>query len=112
MDILLVAAGGFAGAVVRAAVSEFANRPYPRAIPYGTLSVNVAGSFLIGCLSDAGAALTLLASSGFCGALTTFSTLSWELLRLGRQDKRRAVVYGALSYGLGLAATAAGLWLS
>jgi CrcB protein len=75
--------------------------------PWGTFTVNVAGSFLLGLL--AGAALVgagtstagLLLGVGLCGALTTYSTLSYETARLFEQ---RARLFAAANIGGGIAA--------
>lgn len=86
---LAVAAGGALGAVVRFAVSRGAARWFGTAFPWGTLIVNAAGAFAIGFLAawfavrlDAGPALRALVLTGMLGALTTFSTFSFETLQL------------------------------
>jgi CrcB protein len=79
---LLVAAGAFVGAPLRFLV---ASRLDDERLPYGTMLVNVAGSFLLGLFSGAalsGDALALL-GVGFCGGLTTYSSFAVQTHRLG-----------------------------
>jgi CrcB protein len=98
-----VVVGGAVGAVVRHLVSRWLNGD---TAPWGTLAVNVAGSFLLGVvLAAAGPAAVALVGTGFCGALTTYSTFALETAELPRV---RAVAYAAASLVLGLAAVALG----
>lgn len=102
-------AGGFCGAIARALVNDAL--PYESGRwPWATLLVNVAGALVLGHVitrvedgrepfADAGRLL----GTGFCGALTTFSTLQLELLQM-LDDAR----FG-LAAGYGLASVAAGL---
>lgn len=84
--------------------------------PWGTLIVNVTGSFLLGFLfrwtiaTHASPELRALLTTGFCGGYTTFSTFSLETVRLMEDGEyRRAGLYIALSVGISLAATLAGI---
>ncbi|AGT33040.1 camphor resistance protein CrcB [Geobacillus genomosp. 3] len=100
---LLVALGGFFGAVARYAVSRWAARRSPR-FPLGTLIVNLLGSFLLGWLAGSGAAdaTKLLVGTGFMGAFTTFSTLKWESVQMMQQRQwTKAIAYLAATYLLG-----------
>lgn len=86
MTVLLVAVGGAAGAVLRYMVDAWAAARFGRRFPVGTLLVNVAGSLLLGLLAGAAVAYpwgTLL-GTGFCGALTTYSTFGAETVRLAQ----------------------------
>ena len=81
--ILAVGAGGFLGAVSRFLLSTGIQRLTGAAFPWGTLSVNVLGSFLIGFLflyfeQTISPTQKALLITGFLGALTTFSTFSLE----------------------------------
>ncbi|GIQ68303.1 fluoride efflux transporter CrcB [Xylanibacillus composti] len=111
--VLLVMAGGFAGAVCRYWIGQIAAR-FSFSFPVGTLFVNVLGAFLLGYFlaSDLPEPLMLLLGGGYLGALTTYSTLYLELIRL-YQDKQRklALAYMLATYLLGIAAAAVGLWL-
>jgi CrcB protein len=89
----------------------------PTAFPWGTLAINVVGSFLIGVfavvllgnMSERVQGLYLLFGTGFCGGLTTFSTFEWELLRLVRERAyAAAAAYVVASVMLGLLAVLAG----
>jgi len=90
--LLAVAAGGGAGAAARYAVSGFVAERMPAGFPYGTLVVNVTGSFLLGLLATLALDRYLiprfwfvLLGAGFCGGYTTFSTFSYETLRLAAE---------------------------
>jgi fluoride exporter len=87
--------------------------------PWGTCVINVSGSFLLGILS--GLALyhgfpddaKVVLGTGFCGAYTTFSTFTYETIRLvGGGDGRAAIRNMVVNTGGGLLAAAAGLALT
>jgi fluoride exporter len=119
MNLVLIAVGGAAGAVARylldGVVSNFARG----AFPWGTLVVNVSGSFVLGLLFALASERGVLpreirgpAMIGFLGAYTTFSTLmldSWRLAEDGAVLLAFANV--AVSVGLGVVAVVAGLTL-
>jgi fluoride exporter len=101
MIILLIAVGGFIGAVVRFILSN----KYNREIPFGTLAVNISGSFFLGYLFYKGVSQTTFAflGSGFCGAFTTFSTLNLEAVHLMQKKRKfKAYTYIVGSYSLGI----------
>lgn len=114
-----VAVGGLLGAAARYGVAE----RWPTRtgqFPTGTLLVNVVGAFILGLLLEVLARLgedvgwrqraRLLLGTGFCGALTTYSTLATESDLLVRSyDTWLAVSYMAVSVAAGLAATALGV---
>jgi CrcB protein len=115
VSLLLVLVGGALGALVRFLVDRAIATRVDAVLPWGTLAVNVTGSALLGALAGAGAALPdpvwQLAGVGFCGALTTWSTLGYETIRLVESGARRyAVLNVTLSIVAGLAAAALG-WL-
>jgi CrcB protein len=111
-EVLLVAAGGAAGCVARHLVG-LALPGASAGFPWGTLLVNVAGSFALGVVLGAlppGAAGRLLFGTGFCGGFTTFSTFAAEAVALAdRGLAGRAGGYAAASVALGAAAAAAGV---
>jgi fluoride exporter len=79
--------------------------------PWGTFTVNVVASLVLGVLTGAAAGLApavgVALGTGLCGALSTYSTFSWELLRLlETRATVAAVAYpvGSLLAGLGAAA--------
>ncbi|MCW9012406.1 MAG: fluoride efflux transporter CrcB [Gammaproteobacteria bacterium] len=91
-NLLFVAMGGAVGAVLRYGISSGIYSWFGRSFPYGTLVVNVVGSFAIGLLSillvekfDLPHEVRLGLVVGVLGALTTFSTFSWDTLDLMEQ---------------------------
>ncbi len=87
-ELLFLAGAGAAGAVSRYALSGWTYRVFGERFPYGTLAVNVLGSFLIGLVMQAALSADLLsrearvaATVGFLGAFTTFSTFSYETMK-------------------------------
>lgn len=86
--IIVVGIGGFIGAVLRMFAMNIVNKILPHSISFGTLFVNVLGSFIIGLLfsyaqnKGLSPLLKSFISTGFLGAFTTFSTFSYENLLL------------------------------
>ena len=85
---LWICAGGAAGTGVRWLVSTWALKAFGPRFPWGTLAVNLLGSFLMGALMHAGTAserlsptLRLALTTGVLGGFTTYSAFSWESLR-------------------------------
>jgi fluoride exporter len=99
------------GTLARADVGRRWNAP--GRVPWGTFAVNVAGSFLLGLLSDvAPATLTVLGVGGL-GALTTFSSFARELVTaVERRRQLQAAGYLAATLLAGVAAAAAGIALA
>ncbi|MCH1926499.1 fluoride efflux transporter CrcB [Shewanella sp. C32] len=87
-NLVWVALGGAGGAVLRYSISIFMIQLFGSSFPFGTLAVNVLGSFLMGIvaalsqLSHISPEVKALLGVGFMGALTTFSTFSNETLML------------------------------
>ena len=88
-NLILVGVGGFLGSVFRYLVTILLARQFTTSFPLGTLTVNIVGCFLIGvlfALSEKGNLLTpewrIFLTTGFCGGFTTFSTFSYESIRL------------------------------
>ncbi len=107
-QLIVVAFGGAAGAVVRFLVSTGIYQWLGRDFPFGTLVVNVVGSFLIGLLTEAlilqriaiGIEYRAAILIGFIGAFTTFSTFSLETFYLLEQgDFSKALLNVAFSVG-------------
>lgn len=88
MPWLFVCLGAAVGAPARYLVDQFVRSHHGLVLPWGTLIVNVAGSLLLGFLAGlaprhgVSAGVYLAAGPGFCGSLTTYSTLMYETLRL------------------------------
>ena len=95
-----------AGTLVRATTAQRFNSP---TWPWGTLAVNVLGSFALGLLASSGNSAMTAIGIGALGSLTTLSTLAVELTTLGRN---RAIAYAAVTLVLGLAAATTGLAIS
>ncbi|MFD6563951.1 fluoride efflux transporter CrcB [Micromonospora profundi] len=115
MTVLLIALGAAVGAPLRYLVDRAVQSRHDSAFPWGTLTVNVAGSLLLGLLVGlpAGPAVSALLGTGFCGALTTYSTFSYETLCLAQTGKRLlALANVMLSVAAGLAAAVAGYALA
>ena len=119
IQAFLVAVGGAIGSVLRYYVSQLALRIAGPAFPWGTLTVNVVGCFIIGVFAemivrrfDASPELRLLLITGFLGGLTTFSSFSLDAISLYERGATVAsAVYIAASVGLSLAAVIGGLAL-
>lgn len=111
MTALLVALGAAVGAPLRYLTDRTVQGRLGSGFPWGTLTVNVAGSLLLGALAGSGstpAGVTAAVGTGFCGALSTYSSFGWEAAQL---PTRRAVAYVLVSTAAGLAAAALGWWL-
>ena len=115
MTLLLVGLGAALGAPLRYLADHAARKRLGPRFPWGTLADMVAGSFLLGLLAGlpAGAGLMALAGSGFCGALTTYSTFGYETLRLIETGARPyALLNATISVAAGLGAAYGGLALA
>jgi CrcB protein len=114
--ILAIALGSALGGVARYLFASWIQLRFGTTFPWGTLAVNLSGSFLLGLLAALALASTglspeirALLTTGFCGGYTTFSTFSAETVRLVQDgDWRRAGLYVTASVVLALAATIAG----
>ncbi|HEV7650970.1 MAG TPA: fluoride efflux transporter CrcB [Actinophytocola sp.] len=89
MTAVLVFVGAMIGAPMRYLTDRAVQNRHDSLFPWGTFSVNVVGCLILGGLTGAGLALPTpmlaLLGTGFCGALTTYSTFSYETLRLIEQ---------------------------
>lgn len=118
-DILWVGLAGSLGAAARFVTDGTIRARVRSRVPVGTVVINLAGSLLLGLLTGlvvfhgAPSQLTLVAGSGFCGGFTTFSTTSFESVRLAQQgDLRTAGLNVCVSIGGALAAAALGMALA
>lgn len=119
MNLVGIALGGALGAVARYGLSGWIHARLGAAFPWGTLGVNVLGSFLIGlCFSylqhtSLPPEAREFVAIGLLGAFTTFSTFTWETAALLQDGEwTRAALYVGGSLLLGLAAVLAGLGLT
>lgn len=111
--LLAVAAGGAIGAVGRYLVVSLAGTVFGLGFPYGTIIVNVVGSFMLGVLVEAGALvwspspeLRAMLVVGVLGAFTTFSTFSLDVVVL---FERKAYVPAAIYLAVSVVASIAAL---
>ncbi|MFI7617468.1 fluoride efflux transporter CrcB [Nonomuraea terrae] len=115
LAVVLVAAGAAIGAPLRYLADRFVQARHDTVFPWGTFTVNLAGSALLGFLAalPADPALMTAAGIGFCGALTTYSTFGYETLRLTQEGARfTAVANVAASVAGGLGAGVCGFALA
>lgn len=103
LNYILVSAGAAIGGAFRFGISSYIQRNISVIFPYGTLVVNVVGSFILGMimfyLNDKeliGSELRLFLTVGFCGGFTTFSTFSYETLNLFRDSEFGLAIYNVL----------------
>lgn len=115
---LYVALGGLVGAPARFVVDRLVMRRRSGDFPLGTLLVNLSGSFVLGLLTGLALAggvpdgVKALVGTGMCGAYTTFSTWSFETVRLiEKREWLSAALNVAVSLVLGLAIGGAGMAL-
>jgi CrcB protein len=94
MNYLIISLGAAIGGITRYWLSNVVYKVFPAIFPYGTLAVNVLGSFIIGLIIfvfDEKELITqqsrLFLTIGFCGGLTTFSTFSLETFSLMRDSE-------------------------
>ncbi|GGV22021.1 fluoride efflux transporter CrcB [Streptomyces griseoflavus] len=115
MNWLYVVLGAMVGAPLRYLTDRAVQSRHDSVFPWGTFTVNVTGSLVLGLLTGAAVAgavgedLRLLLGTGLCGALTTYSTFSYETLRLAETGARGyAVLNVAANVTAALAAAFAG----
>jgi fluoride exporter len=114
VSLLLVLLGGAVGAVARYLVTLWTQTPIMGRFPWGTLVANVVGSFVLGVISGLAAGadglpewVRLLAGTGFCGALTTYSTFGLETVRLSQAGAWR---YASINAGATVVAGVIACW--
>ena len=117
MTVVLVVLGAAIGAPTRYLTDLMVQARHDALFPWGTFVVNVVGSFLLGAVGaavlvqDAPPWALTLVGTGFCGALTTFSTFGFETVRLLEDGSwREATLNVAASLTVGLGACALGWW--
>lgn len=99
MTILLVALGAALGAPLRYLADRFVQARHDTLFPWGTFTVNVCGSLVLGFLAALPGDPTVMAAAGvgFCGTLTTYSTFGYETLRLVQDGLRFAALANVLA---------------
>jgi fluoride exporter len=118
MTALLVLLGGAVGAPARYLTDLYIRERTGADFPWGTIAVNALGSLVLGVLAGAASGGVLpawvltLVGTGFCGALTTFSTFSYETVRLAENGQWRSAALNVLgSLAVGTAAVSLG-WVA
>jgi fluoride exporter len=119
-SFLLVGIGGFFGSVARYATSRSIDLKLNSIFPYGTMTVNIVGSFILGIViawtskkTDGAENLRLLFATGFCGGFTTFSAFAFENLNLLQQRMiGSAFLYALISLILGVVAVYTGILMA
>jgi fluoride exporter len=111
--VLMVIVGGFLGAPTRYLVDRGIQARHDTDFPWGTLVINVAASLLLGFITGLGRhvdpQVAAFVGAGFCGALSTFSTFSYEVVRLTQKRERfYAVAYVGVSLIAGIGAATLG----
>lgn len=118
MTPLYIALAGGLGAAGRFVADGLIRTVAGRKFPWGTLTINIVGSFILGILTGlvlyrhGGANVKLIAGTGFCGGFTTFSTASFEAARLIEEKRIGATMLQILANAVfSLTAAAIGIWL-
>jgi len=106
-DLLAISVAAIVGANLRYLISRLAAREFGPVFPYGTLAINVAGSFIVGffiiwtserVLVDP--RWRLLVVIGFCGSFTTFSSYAFETMSYFEQGQWGLMLTNVLSNNL------------
>jgi len=116
--ILAIGGGGFFGSISRYLTVRFIDSRVTSLLPYGTLVVNILGSFILGLLYAAALRYTSITENwrlflgvGFCGGYTTFSAFAFENFDLMQQKYYSvSLTYMLSSLVMGLAALGVGIW--
>ena len=119
MTVILLALAGGVGAAVRFMVDGLIRQRVKTAFPWGTMLINVTGSFALGFLAGlvmrghAPGSLFLILGTGFLGGYTTFSTASLETIRLIQSGRTGlALINGLGSMAASVLSAAAGVGIS
>jgi fluoride exporter len=116
--LVWVALAGGLGAVSRFVVDGLVRTRVSAAFPVGTVLINVSGSFVLGLVTGlvlaraAPDTVRLVVGTGFCGGYTTFSTASFETVRLVEKDRVGLALLNAVgTLVVTVCVAAGGLWL-
>ena len=119
MTVILLALAGGVGAAVRFMVDGWIRQRLKTALPWGTILINVTGSFALGFLAglmmrgQASGSLFLILGTGFLGGYTTFSTASVETIRLIQSGRTGlALINGLGSMAASVLSAASGVGIS
>jgi len=117
---LVVAVGGSIGAILRYLTGVYSAKFFGTGLPYGTLIVNVVGSFILSFFMilfleklSLDPLWRLFVAVGFCGSYTTLSSITYETLSIVMDgDYVRALLNIALNFGLSFLSTFTGIVLA
>ena len=113
MSLLYIALGGGLGTVLRFLLTEYVNNNISNLIPFGTLSVNIIGCFVIGCIAGYFASksspIYLFFVIGFLGSFTTMSAFSIQTIELFNSNPISSILYVILTFSFTIVATYIGL---
>ncbi len=113
---LMIGFGAVLGAPARYLTDRAIQRRHDTVFPWGTLTVNVVACLVLGIVTAAahhlGVDVVAFAGPGFCASLSTYSTFSYETVRLAQDGERfHAAAYAALSIAAGIGAATFGYTL-
>jgi CrcB protein len=117
--LILVGMGGFIGTILRFIISKYVQQSTGTIFPWGTFSVNIIGSLLIGIvlgLSEKGNIIsteaTLFLTIGICGGFTTFSSfVNDAFVLIDNKEILKMIFYTSISFTIGLLAVFTGRFL-
>ncbi|MBC2056684.1 fluoride efflux transporter CrcB [Listeria booriae] len=114
LDVISIAIGAFFGANARYALSTWIKRRVKWDFPIATLVINLSGAFVLGVVVQLqlGTDWNLLATTGFLGAFTTFSTFKLESVQLSAERKwKKVILYQVVTYSVGLVLVVVGMFV-
>ncbi|MBC2002811.1 fluoride efflux transporter CrcB [Listeria booriae] len=114
LDVISIAIGAFFGANARYALSTWIKRRIKWDFPIATLVINLSGAFVLGIVVQLqlGTDWNLLATTGFLGAFTTFSTFKLESVQLLAERKwKKVILYQVVTYLAGLVLVVVGMFV-
>lgn len=112
MTALWVVLGAAVGAPLRYLTDRAVQSAHGTSFPWGTVTVNLVASLVLGIVTGAsvGSTVSAVVGTGFCGGLSTWSTLGYETVRLAEAGERtHAVLDVVIQTFAGLGAAALGL---
>jgi len=116
----IIGIGGFLGSIFRFLTDYFISKSFPHIFPFGTLTVNIVGCFLIGTIYSLAEKENLMTNemrlflvTGICGGFTTFSAFAMDNLKLINSSAIwMSIIYIVLSVLLGILGVFAGINIS
>ncbi|HEX5455979.1 MAG TPA: fluoride efflux transporter CrcB [Candidatus Saccharimonadales bacterium] len=118
MTVLFISLAGGSGALARFIVDGLVRTRLGRRFPWGTMLINISGSLILGIITGlflnhkVGMNTKLILGTGFCGGYTTFSTASFESVRLIEEKLYSQAFYqimGSLVFSVAFAGL--GIWI-